>query len=351
MAFGIRGLRRTFTNIITNDMAIDLGTASTLIYIEHQGVVLKQPSVISYRVSDRSIVAVGDEAKEMYGRTPSGLESVKPMKDGVVSDFALVEEMLRYFMHLQQKRGLMGHPRVLVSVPTGITAVESRAVKDSVERAGAREVYLVYEPLAAAIGVDIDVLSPSANMVIDIGGGTTEIAVIALAGIVANGSARIGGDEMDEYIQRWMKNVYHLDIGVNTAENIKKNVGSAFVLDEEKYMEVRGMEIDSGIPKSIKIGSSEVREALKEPVKMIVQAVKDTLRKTKAELSNDIVDKGIVMTGGGSLLKGLSDLIQEETNIRVTVAENAEESVVRGAGKILANLEIYEKVIMKGEEE
>ncbi len=351
MVLAFRGLRRVFTNIITNDMAIDLGTASTLIFIEGEGVVLNQPSVIAYRVSDRSIVSVGESAKEMYGRTPSGLESVRPMKDGVIADFSLVEEMLRYFIHQQQKKGLMGHPRVLVSVPTGITAVESRAVKDSVEHAGAREVYLVYEPIAAAVGVYIDVLSSTASMIIDIGGGTTEIAVIALAGIVANGSARVGGDEMDEFIVRWMRNVYHLELGLNTAENVKMQIGSAFVLDKEKTMEVRGMEIDTGIPKSVKVSSSEIREALKEPVKLIIQAVKETLGRTKPELSNDIVDKGIIMTGGGSLLNGLSDLIQEETNIRVSVADNAIECVVRGAGKILANLEKYEKVIKKGDEE
>lgn len=351
MAFQINRLRKTFSSMMSNDMAIDLGTASTLIYIEGEGIVLNQPSVIAYRVSDKSIVAVGDEAKRMYGRTPGGLESVRPMKDGVIADFSLVEEMLRYFIHQQQKKGLMGHPRVLVSVPTGITAVESRAVRDSVEHAGAREVYLVYEPIAAAIGVDIDVLSPSASMIIDIGGGTTEIAVIALSGLVAKGSARVGGDEVDEYIQRWLKNNFHLDIGLNTAEEIKKKIGSAFVLDENREMEVRGMNYDTGIPKSIKLSSSDVREAIREPVKMIVAAVQETLKKTKPELSSDIVDKGILMTGGGSMLYGLSTLIQEEINIRVRVADNPIECVVRGAGKILANMDKFEKVIKKGDEE
>ncbi len=333
-----------FSGFVSMDLAIDLGTANTLVYIPGKGIVLDEPSVVAVEAETGNPIAVGKEAKEMLGRTPKEIRAVRPMKDGVIADFEMVEEMLRGFIDRVYKRRIL-RPRVVVAVPSGITAVEKRAVRDSVEHAGAREVYLVAEPIAAAIGVGLPVDTPMGNMVVDIGGGTTEIAVIALSGIVTNISIRIAGDEMDQAIVNWIKKKHNLVIGEPTAEQIKIEIGSAFPLDEEKEMEVRGVDMMTGIPKTVKVTSSEIRDALKEPLDAIIRAVKQALEQTPPELVSDIVDKGIVMTGGGSLLRGLDALLSEETNLLVKVAENPLQCVARGAGTILENLEKYRKVI------
>ncbi|MFQ5905001.1 MAG: rod shape-determining protein [bacterium] len=328
-------------------MARDLGTATTLVYVKGRGILLNEPSVVAIDNRTHKTIAVGREAKRMLGRTPDGINAVRPMKDGVIADFEVVEEMLRSFLGMAQKRRLLIRPRVIVCVPSGITAVEMRAVRDSVEHAGAREVYLVAEPIAAAVGVGLPVDTPAGNMVIDVGGGTTEIAVIALSGIVCNSSIRVGGDEMDDAIVQYIKKTYNLMIGEQTAEIIKIKIGSAFALSEETQMEVRGIDLVAGIPKTIKIGSAEIREALKEPVALIIEALRSALEKTPPELAADIVDKGIVMTGGGSLLRGLDALLREDTNLPISVVSNPLECVVLGTGKILDEIEHYEKVLIK----
>ena len=342
----INALRRLFSGFLSNDVAVDLGTASTLVYVKGRGIVLNEPSVVALETKNRRVLAVGYEAKKMRGRTPDEIVAIRPMKDGVIADFEVCEEMLRAFIAKAQRRRLFVRPRVIVCVPSGITEVEKRAVRDSAEHAGAREVYLVAEPIAAAIGVGLPVAEPSGNMIIDIGGGTTEIAVIALSGIVSNNSIRIAGDEMDEAIIEYLRKMYSLLIGEQTAEQIKITIGSAFPLAEEREMEVKGRDLVSGIPRAVKVKSSEIREALREPVGLIVGAVKRALEKTPPELASDIVDKGIFMTGGGSLLRGLNSLLQEETNLPVNVVENPIECVVLGSGKILEDPEDYEPVIM-----
>jgi rod shape-determining protein MreB len=342
----INALRRLFSGFLSNDVAVDLGTASTLVYVKGRGIVLNEPSVVALETKNRRVLAVGYEAKKMRGRTPDEIVAIRPMKDGVIADFEVCEEMLRAFIAKAQRRRLFVRPRVIVCVPSGITEVEKRAVRDSAEHAGAREVYLVAEPIAAAIGVGLPVAEPSGNMIIDIGGGTTEIAVIALSGIVSNNSIRIAGDEMDEAIIEYLRKMYSLLIGEQTAEKIKITIGSAFPLAEEREMEVKGRDLVSGIPRAVKVKSSEIREALREPVGLIVGAVKRALEKTPPELASDIVDKGIFMTGGGSLLRGLNSLLQEETNLPVNVVENPIECVVLGSGKILEDPEDYEPVIM-----
>jgi rod shape-determining protein MreB len=339
--------RRIFSGWVTNDVAIDLGTATTLVYVKGRGILLNEPSVVAIDNRSQKTIAVGREAKRMLGRTPDGINAVRPMKDGVIADFEIVEEMLRAFLGKAQKRRLLIRPRVIVCVPSGITAVEMRAVRDSVEHAGAREVYLVAEPIAAAVGVGLPVDTPAGNMVIDIGGGTTEIAVIALSGIVCNSSIRVGGDEMDDAVVQYIKKTYNLMIGEQTAEVIKIKIGSAFPLPEETEMEVRGIDLVAGIPKTIKVGSAEIREALKEPVALISEALRAALEKTPPELAADIVDKGIVMTGGGSLLRGLDALLREDTNLPISVVSNPLECVVLGTGKILDEIEHYEKVLIK----
>lgn len=340
-------LRRLFSGWITNDVAIDLGTATTLVYVKGRGILLNEPSVVAIDNRSHKTIAVGREAKRMLGRTPDGINAIRPMKDGVIADFEIVEEMLRAFLGMAQKRRLLIRPRVIVCVPSGITAVEMRAVRDSVEHAGAREVYLVAEPIAAAVGVGLPVDTPAGNMVIDVGGGTTEIAVIALSGIVCNSSIRVGGDEMDDAVVQYIKKTYNLMIGEQTAEVIKIKIGSAFPLPEETEMEVRGIDLVAGIPKTIKVGSAEIREALKEPVALIAEALRSALEKTPPELAADIVDKGIVMTGGGSLLRGLDALLREDTNLPISVVSNPLECVVLGTGKILDEIEHYEKVLIK----
>jgi rod shape-determining protein MreB len=334
-------------NYFSNDIAIDLGTANTLVYIKGNGIVLNEPSVVAIDQKTKKVYAVGAEAKAMLGKTPDHIVAIRPLKDGVIADFEITEVMLREFIRKAQKKRFFIRPRIVIAVPSGITEVERRAVTDSAQNAGAREVYLVAEPVASAIGVGLPVDKPSGNMVIDIGGGTTEIAVIALNGIVTDMSIRIAGDEMDEAIVLHIKKAYNLLIGDQTAEHVKMVIGSATKLKKEEEMEIKGRDLVSGIPKTLKISSAEVREALAEPVSQIVAAVKTALEQTPPELAADIVDRGIVMTGGGSLLRGFDILLKEETNLPINVVEDPLTCVVLGCGKILSNLHQYERIIMK----
>ncbi len=334
-------------NYFTNDIAIDLGTANTLVYLKGDGIVLNEPSVVSVDQKTKKVYAVGAEAKAMLGKTPDHIVAIRPLKDGVIADFDITEVMLREFIRKSQKKRFFVRPRIVISVPSGITEVERRAVTDSAQNAGAREVYLVAEPIAAAIGVGLPVDKPSGNMVIDIGGGTTEIAVIALNGIVTDISIRVGGDEMDEAIVQHIKKAYNLLIGDQTAEHVKMVIGSAARLKKEEEMEIKGRDLVSGIPKILKISSVEIREALAEPVAQIVAALKTALEQTPPELAADIVDRGIVMTGGGSMLRGLEILLKEETNLPINVVEDPLTCVVLGSGKILGSLHLYERVIIK----
>lgn len=311
------------------------------------GIVLNEPSVVAVDQKTKKVYAVGAEAKSMLGKTPDHITAIRPLKDGVIADFEITEVMLREFIKKAQKRRFFIRPRIVISVPSGITEVERRAVTDSAQNAGAREVYLVAEPIAAAIGVGLPVDKPSGNMVIDIGGGTTEIAVIALNGIVTDISIRVGGDEMDEVIVQHIKKAYNLLIGDQTAEHVKMVIGSATKLKQEEEMEIKGRDLVSGIPKTLRISSVEIREALAEPLSQIVAALKTALEQTPPELAADIVDRGIVMTGGGSLLRGLDMLFKEETNLPINVVEDPLTCVVLGSGKILGNLHSYERIIMK----
>ncbi len=331
----------------SNDIAIDLGTANTLVYLKGSGIVLNEPSVVAIDQKTKKVYAVGAEAKAMIGKTPDHIAAVRPMKDGVIADFEITEVMLREFIKRSQRKRLFIRPRIVISVPSGITEVERRAVTDSAQNAGAREVYLVAEPIAAAIGVGLPVDKPSGNMVIDIGGGTTEIAVIALNGIVTDISIRVAGDEMDEAIVQHIKKAYNLLIGDQTAEHVKMVIGSATKLKNDEEMEIKGRDLVSGIPKILRISSSEIREALAETITQIVVAVKTALEQTPPELAADIVDRGIVMMGGGSLLRGFDILLKEETNLPINIVEDPLTCVVLGSGKILGNLHQYERIIMK----
>lgn len=337
-----------FSRWFSNDLGIDLGTANTLVYVTKRGLLIDEPSVVALDRHDKSVKAIGLEAKRMLGRTPGDIEAIRPMKDGVIADFDLVEHMLKYFIRKVQKSPFFIRPRALIGVPSGITEVEKRAVVDSAESAGVREVYLVAEPMAAAIGMDIPVHEPSGNMVIDIGGGTAEIAVIALSGMVCDMSVRIGGDEMDEAIVSYLKKTYNLLIGESTAEQIKIQIGSAFPLEDELEMEVKGRDLVAGIPKTLRITSTEVRDALNEPISTIVEAVKQALEQTPPELSADILDKGIVMTGGGAQLRGLDERLRQETNLPVNVVDDPLTCVARGALKIIEDLETYRPVLLSG---
>jgi rod shape-determining protein MreB len=339
-------LRSYLSGLVTSDVAIDLGTANTLIYMKGKGIVLNEPSVVALDKKTGLPLAIGAEAKVMLGRTPDSMVAVRPMKDGVIADFEIVEEMLKGFIEKVQKKRTLVRPRIIVSVPSGITAVEMRAVRDSVEHAGAREVYMVQEPIAAAVGIGLPVEEPSGNMVIDIGGGTTEIAVIALSGIVSNSSIRIAGDEMDEAIIQYIKKKYNLLIGEQTAERIKIQTGSAYPLPSEEKMDVKGIDLVNGIPKVITVGSEEIREALSETLGMIVEALRLALEKTPPELASDILDNGVVMAGGGALLRGLDRLFQEDTDLPVRVVDNPIECVVCGTGKILDDISRYEKLLI-----
>jgi rod shape-determining protein MreB len=332
--------------VFSNDVAIDLGTANTLVYLKGKGIVLNEPSVVAVDRTTGKVIAVGKEAKSMLGRTPDEIVAVRPLKDGVIADFEKTEDLLREFIQKALRRRTWVRPRIIICVPSGITEVEKRAVQDSAQHAGAREVLLVPEPIAAAIGVGLPVGKPSGNMIIDIGGGTTEIAVMALNSIVNQQSIRVGGDEMDEAIVQYVKKAYNLLIGEQTAEAIKIKIGSAFRLEQEEEMEIKGRDLVAGIPKTMKISSVEVREALSEPLQQIVDALMQSLEKTPPELASDIVDRGIVMTGGGSLLRGIDMLLREATNLPITVAEDPLTCVVLGTGKILDDPTLYEKVLM-----
>ena len=334
------------TSFLTNDVGIDLGTANTLIYVRGRGIVLNEPSVVAIGTDDRGVVAVGTEAKKMLGKTPDEIMAIRPMKDGVIADYEITEAMLRLFIQMVLKRRMLFRPRIVVCVPSGITEVEKRAVRDSAEHAGARDVYLVPEPIAAAVGVGLPVDEASGNMVIDIGGGTTEIAVIALSGIVADSSIRIAGDEFDEAIVQYLRSTYNLLVGDQTAENIKINIGSAFPLQDEIEMEVKGRDLVTGIPRTMIINSVEIRDAMRESVSQVISSIKSALESTPPELAADIVDRGIVVTGGGALLRGLDTLIREETNLPVSIVDDPLTCVVRGTGKILDDLEKYEKVLI-----
>jgi rod shape-determining protein MreB len=335
------------SSLFSNDMGIDLGTATTLIYVKGEGVVLCEPSVVAVDKVTDQVLAVGEEAKRMLGRTPGNIVAIRPMKDGVIADFDITEAMLRYFIKKVHHRRVLVRPRIIIAIPSGITEVEKRAVKDSAERAGAREIYLVEEPIAAAIGVGLPIEEPIGNMIIDIGGGTTEIAVISLAGIVFSKSIRIGGDEMDEAIIEYLKKTYNLLIGERTAEEIKIKIGSAYPLEEEKTMEIKGRDLVSGLPKAVTISSEEVREALSEPLKAILEVTKISLERTPPELASDIIEHGIVMAGGGSLLRGLDKIISEETGLPVHIAENPITAVAEGTGKILNEIKYLRRVTIR----
>ncbi len=336
-----------FFDFISNDIGIDLGTANTLVFVRGEGIVLNEPSVVAVEVSTKKVLAVGAAAKEMLGRTPGEIEAIRPLKDGVIADFETTEKLLSDFIKRVVRHRYLMKPRIVISVPSGITEVEKRAVRDSAENAGARDVFLIQEPMAAAIGVGLPVDQPTGSMVIDVGGGTSEIAVIALNGIVNNISIRIAGDEMDEAIVLYLKKNYNLLIGERTAEEIKIKIGSAFPMENEDVMEIKGRDLVAGIPKTIKISSVQIREALSEPVEAIVEAVRQALEQTPPELSADILDRGIIVTGGGALLKGLDKRIRHETNLPVIVADDPLTCVVRGTGKVLDNLPFYSKVLIR----
>ncbi len=328
-----------------NDIGVDLGTATTLVYLRGEGIVLCEPSVVAIQKGRGEVLAVGEEAKRMLGKTPGSIVAIRPMKDGVIADFEVTESMLRYFIKkVQVKRH--GRPRMVIAVPSGITEVERRAVKESAYRAGAREVFLVEEPIAAAIGVGLPIEEPQGNMIIDIGGGTTEIAVISLAGIVHASSIRIGGDEMNEAIIEYMKKNYNLMIGESTAEQVKIKLGSAYPQEEETSLDVRGRDLVTGLPKLVKVNSEEIRQALEVPVREIIEAAKITLEKTPPELAADLIEKGIVMCGGGSLLRGIDKLLSDETGLPVIVADDPLTAVAQGTGKVLEEIKYLKKITL-----
>jgi rod shape-determining protein MreB len=333
--------------LFSNDLAIDLGTATTLIYVKGKGIVSCEPSVVAVQRDSRGgkkVLAVGREAKEMLGRTPGNIQAVRPLRDGVIADFEITEAMLRYFIARAHNRRTLVKPRIIICVPFGITEVEKRAVKESAEGAGAREVYLIEEPMAAAIGAGLPITEPSGNMVVDIGGGTTEVAVISLAGIVYSQSVRVGGDKMDESIMAYIKRKYNMAIGEQTAERIKITIGNAYPLEQQLTMEVKGRDMVAGIPKTVVVNSDEIRDSLSEPTNAIVEAVLIALERTPPELAADIVDKGIVLTGGGALLKNLDVLLREETGLPVMVCDDPISAVVLGSGKALDHLELLKEV-------
>jgi rod shape-determining protein MreB len=328
------------------DMAVDLGTANTLAYVRGRGVVLNEPSVVAINTKSNQVLAVGAEAKAMIGRTPSHIQAIRPLKDGVIADADTTEKMLRYFVQKVHRRHFVAKPRVVVCVPSGITGVERRAVFGATIRAGARSAFIIEEPMAAAIGVGLPVHEPTGNMVVDIGGGTTEVAVVALGGIVTSQSIRIGGDELDESIISYVKKEYSLLLGERTAEELKISLGSAFPLADEPTAEVRGRDLVSGLPKTITVGAEEIRKAIEEPVNAIVDAVKNTLDITPPELAADVMDKGIVLTGGGALLRGLDERLKHETSMPIHVADEPLHSVVIGSGKCIEEFEALKRVLI-----
>lgn len=334
----------------SNDLAIDLGTANTLVYVKGKGIVLTEPSVVAVHVDARGVkkvLAVGTEAKNMLGRTPGNIVAIRPLRDGVIADFDVTEAMLRHFILMVHNRRALVRPRIIVSIPSGITQVERRAVKETVESAGAREIFLIEEPMAAAIGAGLPITEPISSMVVDIGGGTTEVAVISLAGIVYSKSVRVAGDRMDEEIVQYMRRKFNLLIGERSGEMIKTTIGCAYPQPELKKVDVKGRDLISGIPKIVEINSEEIREAIMEPVSLILDAIKDALENTPPELAGDIVDRGIMLTGGGALLRGLDVLIREETGLPVTIADDPLSAVVRGAGMALDQIDILKEVTVQ----
>jgi rod shape-determining protein MreB len=338
-------LRSLFNlSFLSSDLAIDLGTANTLVYARGKGIVVSEPSIVAVNKITAKVEAVGKDAKEMLGRTPGNIVAIRPMKDGVIADFEITEKMLSYFIRKAHNRNTLVRPRIIVGIPSEVTQVEKRAVKDSALKAKASEVYLVDQAMAAAIGAGLPITEPSGNMVVDIGGGTTDIAVISLAGIVYSKSVRVAGNEMDEAIIQYIKKKYNLLIGERSAEQVKLEIGSAFPLDEPMTMEIKGRDLIEGIPKTVTVTDAEIREALNEPISLIVNAVRIALERTPPELSADIVDRGIVLTGGGSLLKSLDKLLREETGLPVSVAEDPLSSVVLGTGKMLSDFDLLRKI-------
>lgn len=334
--------------LFSKDMGIDLGTANSLVYLKGKGIVLREPSVVAIQKETQQVLAVGEEAKQMIGRTPGNIVAIRPMKDGVIADFDTTQSMIKHFINKAMKgTAFLVKPRVVISVPSGVTAVEERAVREAALQAGAREAYLIEEPMAAAIGSGLPVHEPTGNMIVDIGGGTTEVAVISLGGIVTSRSIRVAGDEMDDAIIQHVKRTYNLMIGERTAEEIKISVGTAYPLSEVETEEVRGRDLVTGLPKTVTITSEEIYKALSEPVASILEAIKVTLEKTPPELSADIMDRGIMMAGGGSLLRGLDHLISEQTGMPVHLAEESLIAVAYGAGKVLENIDVLKRVLIK----
>jgi rod shape-determining protein MreB len=335
---------KQLSSLFLNDIGIDLGTANTLVYVKDRGIVLREPSVVAIAQGSRKVLAVGEEAKRMLGRTPGSIVAVRPLKDGVIADFEVTEAMLKAFIYKVQTRLKLRRPRVVIAVPSGITEVEKRAVQDSARHAGAREVHLIEEPMAAAIGVGLPVQEASGNMIVDIGGGTTEVAIISLAGIVYSRSVRVAGDELDESIINYMRRAYNLMIGERTAEEIKIKIGSAYPMEKETTMEVKGRDLVAGLPKTLSITSQEVREALMEPLSVIVESVRITLERCPPELSADLVERGIVLAGGGALLRGIDRLLAEETGLPVHVAEDPLSAVAEGTGKVLQEFRYLRRI-------
>ncbi len=333
-----------FFNIFSRELGIDLGTANTLVQVKGKGIVIREPSVVAIRSDTKQVLAVGEEAKRMIGRTPGNIVAIRPMKDGVIADFDITQEMLQYFIRKAIPRSLPFHPRVVVCVPSGVTEVEKRAVDEATRSAGAKDAYLVEEPMAAAIGAGLPVQEPTGSMVVDIGGGTCEVAIISLGGIVTSRSIRIGGNKMDEAIISYIKKEYNLMIGDRTSEEIKITIGSAFPREQEESMDVRGRDLVTGLPKTLKITSTEVLDALREPIGSIIEAIKLTLEKTPPELAADIMDKGIMLTGGGALLDGLDELVRQETGMPVQIADSPLDCVAVGAGKVLEEIETLKRV-------
>lgn len=334
----------------SNDLAIDLGTANTLVYVKNQGIVCNEPSVVAVQQTNdrvgKKVLAVGAEAKKMLGRTPGNIVAIRPLKDGVIADFEVTEMMLRYFIQKVHNRRALVRPRIIIGVPVGVTEVEKRAVREAAKSAGAREVYLIEEPLAAAIGAGLPITEPTGNMIVDIGGGTTEVAVISLAGIVFSRSIRVGGDKMDESVAQYIKRKYNFLIGERTAELIKMTLGSAYPGDMIQTMEIKGLDLVTGVPKSVVISDDEVRSSILEPLKQIVEAVRISLERTPPELASDILDRGIVLAGGGALLRNLDILLKEETGLPVMLADDPLTAVVMGAGKALDEISLLRELAL-----
>jgi rod shape-determining protein MreB len=335
---------KSLLSMFSNDLAIDLGTANTLVYAKNKGIVVREPSIVAVNKINGNVEAVGREAKEMLGRTPGNIAAIRPMKDGVIADFEVTEKMIKYFIEKAHGRRFLVKPRIVISVPSEITQVEKRAVKDSALRAGATEVYLIEQAMAAAIGAGLPITDPTGNMIVDIGGGTTDVAVISLAGIVYSRSVRVAGNEMDDAIIQYIKRKYNLLIGERTAEQVKMEIGSAFPLDEEMTMEIKGRDLVEGVPKTLVVSDEEIREALSETVATIVEAVRVALERTPPELSADIMDKGIIIAGGGSMLKNLDKRLREETGLPVTLAEDPLACVALGTGQMLTDFSLLRKI-------